>query len=232
LDRRNDQVVTHFYRGVLAHMDVWRQRMDATTNWAAATAAGMITFAFGSPATPHYVLLVSMAFQSVFLLMESRRYQVFDLWRRRFRVLNRAFIVPALHGEAVSEEREAELKLLAADLGRTVPHAPIRYAIGFRVRRNYGYLLAVTLAAWLLKIEVAPGGPVSVAEFADRADIAFVPGSWVLAWVAAYLAALLLLAAQAPTDDMLDWVATDTLWMRWSSRLRRRGRGIGPGEAG
>src|SRR5690606_19527036 len=82
-------VVVHFYRAVVAHMDVWRQRMDATTNWAAATTAGMVTFSFGAPESPHFTLLLAAAFDVMFLLMESRRYQIFDLWRRRFRLLNR-----------------------------------------------------------------------------------------------------------------------------------------------
>lgn len=46
----DNTTLTHFYRAVVGHADVWRQRMDATTNWAAATTAGMITFAFSTPA--------------------------------------------------------------------------------------------------------------------------------------------------------------------------------------
>ena len=81
--------LAHFYRAVVSHADVWRQRMDATTNWAAATTAAMVTFAFGDPAAPHVVLLLAMAFDAIYLVMESRRYQTYDLWRRRFRTLNR-----------------------------------------------------------------------------------------------------------------------------------------------
>jgi uncharacterized membrane protein len=50
---RNDAVFVHFYRAVVGHMDVWRQRMDATTKWAAATAAGVITFTFSTVTAPH-----------------------------------------------------------------------------------------------------------------------------------------------------------------------------------
>ena len=45
-------VLVHFYRAVVSHADVWRQRMDATTNWAAATTAAMVTFAFGNASAP------------------------------------------------------------------------------------------------------------------------------------------------------------------------------------
>jgi uncharacterized membrane protein len=95
-DRRSDPVRVHFYRAVVSHMDVWRLRLDATTNRAAVTVTGMITFSFSTLTAPHYVLLLALVFQFVFLPMESRRYQPFDLWRQRFRALNRALIVPAL----------------------------------------------------------------------------------------------------------------------------------------
>ena len=105
----SNPVFVHFYRAVVAHMDVWRQRMDATTNWAAATTAAMVTFSFGSVDSPHFVLLLALGFNSVFLLMESRRYQTFDLWRRRFRLLNRYMIAPALTGgEAASPAEQRE----------------------------------------------------------------------------------------------------------------------------
>jgi uncharacterized membrane protein len=124
-------VFVHFYRAVVGHMDVWRQRMDATTNWAAATAAGMVTFTFGTASSPHFVLLLAFGFNCVFLLMESRRYQTFDLWRRRFRLLNRHMIVPVLEGEAGSTAEQQEgLRRVAEDLGRMVPHLPLAHAIG------------------------------------------------------------------------------------------------------
>jgi uncharacterized membrane protein len=112
-----DQVLVHFYRAVVMHMDVWRQRMDATTNWAAATSAVMITFALGNVESPHFVLVIAFGFDLVFLLMESRRYQIFDLWRRRFRLLNRHLIVPALLGEARAGETGAGLVAAGAVAG-------------------------------------------------------------------------------------------------------------------
>jgi len=104
-------VLIHFCRAVVVHADVWRQRMDATTNWAAATSAVMITFVFGSVNSPHFVLVLALAFDMVFLLMESRRYQVHDLWRRRVRAMDRYLIVPALVGEPPlgGEDPEAAL---------------------------------------------------------------------------------------------------------------------------
>jgi uncharacterized membrane protein len=223
-DRRSDPVLIHFYRAVVSHMDVWRLRMDATTNWAAVTVAGMITFSFSTVTAPHYVLLLALVFQFVFLLMESRRYQTFDLWRRRFRVLNRALIVPALDETRSMESGEAELQKLARDLGRTVPHLSLAHAAGYRIRRNYGYLFGLTLLAWVLKLEVHPQPAHSALVLLGRASIAFVPGWLVLGAVFIAVGTLLVIAVTAPTSDMLDWEAHSPGWQRW---LRR-----GPGEGG
>lgn len=216
-------MLVHFYRAVVAHMDVWRQRMDATTNWAAATAAGMITFTFSNAAAPHYLLLIALLFQLVFLLMESRRYQTFDLWRRRFRTLNRTFIVPALGDTELDEAGRAALQTLARDMGRTVPHLSLLHALGYRVRRNYGYLVGVTLLAWLMKLETQPTSAGSAVELLDRARIAFLPGGLVLLLVFGGVAALLLTGFAAPTHDMVDWEATTPRWHRWSGRGRKEG---------
>lgn len=224
-DRRSDPVLVHFYRAVVSHMDVWRLRMDATTNWAAVTVAGMITFSFSTIAAPHYVLLLALVFQFVFLLMESRRYQTFDLWRRRFRVLNRALIVPALDEGRSVESGAPELQKLARDLGRTVPHLSLINAAGYRIRRNYGYLFAVTLLAWLLKLEVHPEPARSAFVLLGRASIAFIPGWLVVAVVLVSTSTLLIIAVTAPTHDMLDWETTTPRWRRWIGRGTTGGGG-------
>lgn len=230
MSSRDDAILVHFYRAVVSHMDVWRQRMDATTNWAAATAAGMITFSFGNASAPHYVLLLAFVFQVIFLLMESRRYQVFDLWRQRFRVLNRGLIAPVLEGTTPSESSASALRQLALDMGRTVPHLGLPAAVGYRTRRNYGYLFGVTLLAWLLKLEVQPGPAHSVAVLVRRASVAFVPGWVVLVMVLVGFAGFMVLAVRSPTGDMLAWEDTEPVWARWRGRLRRdRGRQGGEG---
>ena len=62
-------VLVHFYRAVVGHMDVWRQRMDATTNWATATTAAMVTFSFSAPESPHFMLLLAVGFDAMFLFV-------------------------------------------------------------------------------------------------------------------------------------------------------------------
>lgn len=213
-------VFVHFYRAVVGHMDVWRQRMDATTNWAAATTAGMVTFSFGSAQSPHFVLLLALAFNTVFLIMESRRYQTFDLWRRRFRILNRYVVVPVLTGrpQAANPEQREALARVAEDLGRMVPHLRIQQAVGARLRRNYLYLLGVGLVSWVLKLEVHPAPAESFAELVPRAAVGVIPGEWIVASVVVVGGLAVVLALRAPSERMLNWADVPSPYARWMSR--------------
>lgn len=199
-------VLVHFYRAVVSHADVWRQRMDATTNWAAATTAGMVTFAFGEPRAPHLVLVLALVFDVVFLLMESRRYQIYDLWRRRFRTLNQYLVAPVLAPptHAPSEIEEA-LAGVATDLGRTIPHLSLADAIGYRIRRNYGYLVGVVVFAWIAKLELHPEPASRSAELIERAGVGAIPGVAVGAAVGLFVICCIVLAIRAPSEQMLNW---------------------------
>jgi uncharacterized membrane protein len=221
------QVYVHFYRAVVGHMDVWRQRMDATTNWSAATTAAMVTFSFSSADSPHFVLLLALAFNLMFLLMESRRYQVFDLWRRRFRQLNRFMIAPVLAPRIGPDEAESQaaLERVAADLGRTVPHLSLFEAAGYRIRRNYAYVVGVTLMAWLLKLEVHPTAATELGDLVRRAEVGQLQGPYVMVLIGLLLAVLVVLAVRAPSDQMLNWAPLPGVASRW---IRRRGASAAP----
>lgn len=227
-------VFVHFYRAVVSHMDVWRQRMDATTNWAAATSAGMVTFSFGSVDSPHFVLLLALGFNGVFLLMESRRYQIFDLWRGRFRMLNRYLIAPILAGGADADPagQRTGLARLAEDLGHLVPRLSLAEAMGFRIRRNYAYLFAVAIAAWLFKLEVHPTPARSFDQMVARAAVGVVPGEVVFAAMGAMIVAMFFLAVRAPTERMLDWENAPSPLERWVSRANGWTREAGEQGAG
>lgn len=218
-------MVVHFYRAVVAHADVWRQRMDATTNWAAATTAGMITFTFGAE-SPHFVLLLSLAFDTTFLVIESRRYQTYHLWRRRFQALNRYVVAPTLaaHRAPETDVLRAEFQDLASDLGRSAPYISLREAIGYRIQRNYGAIFAIVFLAWLMKLLTGPRAAVSTAELLDRAAVGPVGGVWIWAGVVTYLLGAIVLALTAPSERMVDWHPRAPALNRWLSRWRAEKR--------
>ena len=189
------------------HGDVWRERLDATTNWAVVTTIGVISFAFTRPDAPHFILLFLISADALFLIMESRRYQTYDLWRRRIRSINKYVIAPQLSPENAppKAEVEQELSALAMDLGRAVPHLPFLDALGYRLRRNYGYIYIFTVGSWVIKLFLHPEEATTARTMVERADVGMIPGSFVLVFVA--LASLLILftALRAPSEQMMRW---------------------------
>jgi uncharacterized membrane protein len=201
------QVLVHLYRAAVSHADTWRQRLDATTNWAVITTAAVLTFSFGNASTPHFVVLLALLFVVFFLVMESRRYQAYNLWQRRIRVLHRAIIVPALKPpEEVDHELvEVLLRKLADDIASWFPAIPMWAAIGYRVRRNYGPLITLILLTWLLKLYAHPTSATSALQYVDRAAVGLLPGAMVMVGVAIFLLCCIMLALVAPSEQMKEW---------------------------
>lgn len=208
MDRHNPtQVLVHLYRAAVGHADIWRQRLDATTNWAVITTAAVLTFAFSSPQTPHFVMLLALLFVLFFLLMESRRYQAYNLWQRRIRVLDRALIVPTLKPESDVDESQVDLLLgrLADDFGTWFPAIPLWAALGYRLRRNYGPLVTLILMTWLLKLYIHPEAAPTLTDYVSRASVGLAPGAIILIGMGVFLIALVFLALSAPSEQMREW---------------------------
>ncbi len=207
MEQPNNTLV-HFYRATVMHADVWRKRLDATTNWSVVTTAGLTSFAFATDNHPHYMLLVAFAFNVFFLVMESRRYQVYDLWRDRIRRMNHWMVAPQLDPKHPwdEDEVEAELARLAHDLGSTLPLISMKDAIGYRIRRNYGFISFMVTAAWFLKLYVHPGYAQSFSELVARAQTGIVPGWLVFVVVVMAVVVLIVLGLSGPTERMDHWL--------------------------
>lgn len=199
--------VVHFYRATVMHADLWRRRLDVTTNWSVVTTAGIITYAFSEPQHPHLSILVAFPFTWLFILMESRRYQMYDMWRHRVRMLNRFVVAPALsHGTVRDDRRDRELFLLAQEIGTAIPRMRLMDAVGYRIRRNYGLLFGAILIMWLMKIFAHPKPGVSLQEVIERGHVGTFPGWFVLLVVFGICGYAFYLGATAPTERMKDWM--------------------------
>lgn len=210
-------VLIHFYRATVQHADAWRQRLDATTNWSVVSVAAIITFSFSQPQNPHFMLLLAALFGGFFLLMESRRYQTFSLWRHRVRVLNRYLVGPALSEDLAptAERLRDEFDALAVELGSTRPHISLLDAMGYRLRRNYGFLLGAVIATWLLKLWYHPTITTSADEFVARAAIGFVSGRIVMAGVIVAMLLALFAAIRARSEHMHGWAELPSPLRQW-----------------
>lgn len=167
--------MAHFYRGEVQRSNTWRNRLDTTTNWAVLSAGAMLSFAFSSPTSPHFVIPVDSILVAVFLVMEARRYRYYEIWSNRVRVLETGYLAPMLAPEGVPRDQEWASHL-ASDL--LTPHFTISVweAIGRRLRRNYIWLFALLALSWNLKVYLYPAPATNFDEFILRAQVGLVPG--------------------------------------------------------
>jgi uncharacterized membrane protein len=170
--------MAHFYRGEIQRSNTWRNRLDTTTNWAVLSAGAMLSFAFSSPNTPHFVIPVDSILVAVFLVMEARRYRYYEIWSSRVRVMETGYLARMLAPESVPADKEWASHL-ASDL--LTPHFTISVweAIGRRLRRNYIWLFALLALSWNLKVYLYPSPALTFEEFLARAQVGLVSG-WVV----------------------------------------------------
>ncbi len=168
-------VMVHFYRAEVARSTIWRQRLDATTNWAVLTSAGMMSLAFHSPSSrSHLLLLLSNFIILAYLSIEARRYRYFEVYRARVRMLEENFITPIITRELESPMREWR-NAVAQDLDRPKYKTTLLQALGFRLRRNYVFIFSILLGAWLVKLGIYPSVATSFGEFWGRMAVGPIP---------------------------------------------------------
>jgi uncharacterized membrane protein len=215
-------VMVHFYRGEIARANIWRQRLDATFNWAVLTTGTTLSFAFGTRTAPHVVILFNSLLVAVFLFIEARRYRYYELWSSRVRVIETDYLAPVL-----SPEHRAETPFgawsdhLAEDLLR--PHFTVGLweAVGRRLRRNYIWIFVLLALSWVAKIAIHPSPVRNLDEFLDRAAIGKLSGSIVLAIGFIYNGLLFVIALL--TVNMQH--ASGEVLSKQKFRLRRIGAG-------
>ena len=79
--------MSHFYRGEIGRIMVWRQRLDTTTTWAITTTGTIFTVAFSFEKVPHLIFFFNLAIVLMMLWIEARRYRFYDAFRARVRML-------------------------------------------------------------------------------------------------------------------------------------------------
>jgi len=147
--------IVHLYRGELDRATTWRLRLDATTNWAVITTAGVLSYSFGGEQHSHLGPLLGVALVSVFWMIEARRYRYADIWYARVRKIEENFYGPILRRDPVSPRREWG-QLVADDLFRPRFKVTRAFALRKRLLRNYWPIFLVLLGAWAMKIIVHP----------------------------------------------------------------------------
>ncbi|MEP6944863.1 MAG: DUF2270 domain-containing protein [Acidobacteriota bacterium] len=167
--------MVHFYRGEVQRSNVWRGRLDATTNWAVITTGATLSFVFSSPNNPHFAIPINTILVCVFLFMEARRYRYYEVWANRVRILETGYFAPMLSSRTIPPDKEWA-EHISKDL--ISPHFNISEweAVGRRLRANYLWLFVLLALSWALKIYIHPSPASTFFEFVDRAQVGLAPG--------------------------------------------------------
>lgn len=167
----------HLYRGEVTRSNLWRTRLDTTTNWAVIATTAAISFAFAQPNTHHSVIILMTVMVTLFLLIEARRYRYYELWSYRVRLIETDFYAAML--VPPFRPREDWSKNLAESL--LDPEFPISMleAFGRRLRRNYMWLYLILGLAWLAKLVLFPEGINEPSEILEHSKMGVVPG-WIV----------------------------------------------------
>lgn len=175
---KNSEFVTamvHFYRGEISRANVWRHRLDATTNWAVVTTGATLTFAFNQAVGSHAVIILNTLLVTLFLYIESRRYRYYELWSYRIRHIETDFFAAMLVSPFSPTPGWAES--LAESLLHPKFSVSLLEAFGRRFRRNYVFIYIILALTWLAHVGLFPVPVGSFPELIDRAQIGPIPGS-------------------------------------------------------
>ena len=156
LDSGQVTAMVHLYRGEVGRMATYRQRLDTTTNWAITSSALVTTFSLGNAAIPHAAFLFLMLMNVFFLVVEARRFRVYEAARYRVLLLEHYFY-PEVLGEGTARAWKPAL-IEALRTPYSYPPVGMLGAAGWRLRRNYLWIYAAILLVWIAKLELA-GGP-------------------------------------------------------------------------
>jgi uncharacterized membrane protein len=207
--------MSHFYRGELGRIMVWRQRLDITTNWAITSSTAIITIAFSTREVPHIIFFFNLAVIWGLLWIEARRYRFYDAFRARVRMLEAHFLVPMVMENRQMLQGEWK-KLVCEDL--ILPRFKISKleAVGRRLKRNYVFIFVLILVAWITKIFLHATGPIdSLAGFYRAMGVGHIPSWLVLAIFLTTFAAIIgivVYVGQKTSGEISEFGAHRSLW--------------------
>ena len=184
--------MVHLFRAEIQRANVWRQRLDTTTNWAVVSTGATLSIAFSQPNVHHGVIILNTILITWFLAIEARRYRYYELWSYRIRLMETDFyaamLVPPFHPSPEWAESLAE-NLLS-------PSFPISMleAFGRRLRRNYLWIYGILGASWFAKSYLFPQPASDLSDFIQRGDVGPIPGHLIILLGAIYYRFLILIA--------------------------------------
>lgn len=184
--------MVHFFRAEISRANVWRQRLDTTTNWAVVSTGALISFAFSDPLGFSSVFILNMLLVTMFLSIEARRYRYYELWSSRVRLMETDFFAAMLVPPFKPDPDWAES--LAESLLQPQFSVSVWEAFGRRLRRNYLWIYLILALGWFAKLSLQPVVATSWDGLIGRAALGPLPGWLVVAFGVAFNLGLLVIA--------------------------------------
>lgn len=221
----------HFYRGELTRANTWRVRIDTSLNWAVLLTGASLSLVLSSGLYSHVIIpFVNFALLGL-LLLESRRYMVYEVWSHRVRLMETDYFGAML----TATHRPAELWAGEVVDSLTQPTFTISFweAFGRRFRRNYQYLFLIMALVWLAKLVMHPTTVTGWDNFFARARVGLLSGEAVVAigllfYTALFLMGWLTHTLRATRGEILAdldlaspmglFYAINERWQEWKSR--------------
>ncbi|HEV3410308.1 MAG TPA: DUF2270 domain-containing protein [Chthoniobacterales bacterium] len=207
--------MSHFYRGELGRIMVWRQRLDITTNWAITSSTAIITIAFSNREVPHIIFFFNLAIVWGMLWVEARRYRFYDAFRARVRMLEAHFLVPMVMENRQMLQGEWK-KLVCEDL--ILPRFKISKleAVGRRLKRNYVFIFILIMVAWVTKIFLHAAEPLqTIGAFYRALGVGHIR-PWLVAVIFvgtfAIVIGLVIYVGKKTTGEISEFGAHRSLW--------------------
>lgn len=218
--------MVHFFRAEVQRANIWRQRLDTTTNWAVVSTGATLSIAFSQPDIHHGIIILNTLLVIWFLFIETRRYRYYELWSYRVRLMETDFyaamLVPPFHPSPEWAESLAE-NLLS-------PSFPVSIweAFGRRLRRNYAWIFLILYAAWVSKIWLFPQQATGLDEFVRRSAVGPISGEIMIALGFAFYGFLLIVGLATinmtrATGEVLPRFGEETVTSVFSAEGRKKG---------
>ena len=171
--------LAHLYRGEVYRSTIWRTRLDNTTNWSVVTLGVALSITFSTPSASPLPLVLVGFLVLFFLMLESRRYRYFNVWRARARWMERHLYAPMLDDGDLRME-EGWQRVLAHDYREPRHHIGLLRAVGRRLRNNYIWILLIQTIAYFGKIIIHPTPVASLDQLWQRAAVGPIPGELIV----------------------------------------------------
>jgi uncharacterized membrane protein len=201
--------IAHLYRGEVYRSTIWRTRLDTTTNWSVITLGVALSITFSTRAASPVPLVLVGFLILFFLLLESRRYRYFNVWRARARWMEKHLYAPMLDDGDLRLE-EGWQHTLARDYREPRYHIGLLRAVGRRLRNNYIWILMIQTIAYFGKIIIHPTPVAGIEELLQRAAVGPIPGEVMLAGGLLYNGACIAIALTTLHLDRKKHRATST----------------------